>query len=200
MRSLPILLVLTATAGAGDRPAAPRHDHAGRYFVQVRNVIEVEGVKSGFVDQAKQLLIDELKKHDAFTMEWPADLPKSDDQEALVKALRKKKMRAFEVTLKILDAKAALDPPPAGKQYRVLKRGIKLSLFGDTLPDKVLAIGGDGESQVATEIGKQANVDKEGNALMGEATKEAVRQAVEMTLAKLDLADKPQKLGSKKKK
>jgi hypothetical protein len=177
--------------------AAHAHGKPARYYVKVRNVIEAPGVSSGFTEQAKQLLAEELKRHDAFTLEWPADLP--DDEAALVTMLRKRKLRAFEVTLKILDVKRAVDPPPPGKQYRVLKRGIKLSIFGNTLPDKVLAIGGDGESSVATEIGKQADVDKEGNSLLGEATKEAVRQAVEMTLNKLDLADKPQKVPGKKK-
>jgi hypothetical protein len=191
MRAVVALLVISGAASA--------HERAARYFVKVRNVIEAPGVQSGFVDQAKNLLVDELKKHDAFTLEWPADLP-ADDDEALITALRKRKLRAFEVTLKILDVKRGLDAPPPGKQYRVLKRGIKLSIFGNTLPDKVLAIGGDGESQVATEVGKQADIDKEGTALMAEATKEAIRQAVEMTLNKLDLADKPQKVGGKKKK
>lgn len=185
--------LLGGVASANSKPA--------RYFVKVRNVIEAPGVQSGFVDQAKVLLGDELKTHEAFTLDWPADLPaEAEGEEALVRALRKRKLRAFEVTLKILDVKRTLDPPPPGKQYRVLKRGIKLSIFGNTLPDKVLAIGGDGESQVAAEIGKQANIDKEGTTLLTEATKEAVRQAVEMTLNKLDLADKPQPLGGKKKK
>ena len=56
-------------------------------------------------------------------------------------------------------------PPADGKQYRQLVRGIKLSVFGDSLPDKVLAIGGDGESQVAAEVGANANLDKEGKPL-----------------------------------
>jgi hypothetical protein len=176
------------------------HDKPPRYFVKVRNVIEAPGVTSDFVDEAKVLLIEELKRHPSVTLDWPADLATLAEQpDELVAALRKRKLRAFEVTLKIMDVKRALDPPPAGKQYRVLTRGIKLSVFGDTLPDKVLAIGGDGESQVAAEVGKQANIDKEGRSLLGEATKVAVGQAVEMTLNKLDLADKPVKLKTKKK-
>jgi hypothetical protein len=178
-------------------PPVSAHEKTGRYFVRVRNVIEAPGVSSGFVDEAKQLFIEELKKHPAITLDWPADLP--EEQVALVKELRKRKLRAFEVSLKIQDAQKSIDPPPPGKQYRILTRGIKLSVFGDTLPDKVLAIGGDGESRVQTEIGKQADVDKEGKSLMTDCTKEAVRQAVEMTLNKLDLSDKPAKVGKKKK-
>ena len=177
-------------------PPVSAHEKAGRYFVRVRNVIEAPGVSSGFVEEAKQLFIEELKKHPAITLDWPADLP--EEPVALVQELRKRKLRAFEVSLKIQDAQKSIDPPPPGKQYRILTRGIKLSVFGDTLPDKVLAIGGDGESRVSTEIGKQADVEKEGKSLMTDCTKEAVRQAVEMTLNKLDLSDKPQKVGKKK--
>jgi hypothetical protein len=172
-------------------------DKPARYFVRVRNVIEAPGVTSHFVDEAKVLFTEELKKHDAFTLDWPSDLP--TDPEAMVKELRKRKLKAFEVSLKIMEVKQALEPPPPGKQYRVLQRGIKLSVFGDTLPDKVLAIGGDGESTIAAEVSKSADLDKEGKSLLGEATKVAVAQAVEMTLSKLDLNDKPQKLKSKKK-
>jgi hypothetical protein len=184
----------------GLAPVAAAHSRAGRYIVRVRNVVVESGganLPEGFTERAKLLLIDELKKHDAFTLEWPAGLP--DQGQELGEALRKRKLRAFEVTLKILDVKSALDPPPPGKQYRIIKRGIKLSIFGDTLPEKVLAIGGDGESSVAAEVGKQADIGKEGGNLLAEATKEAVRQAVEMTLNKLDLADKPQKVAPKKK-
>ena len=49
-------------------------------------------------------------------------------------------------------------------------RGIKLSVFGDSIPDKVLSLGGDGESQVATEVGANANLDKEGKPLLVDAT------------------------------
>jgi hypothetical protein len=191
MRPLIAFLLLAGPALA--------HEKTGRYFVRVRNVIEAPGVSSGFIEEAKQLFIEELKKHPAITLDWPADLPNGDDQEALVTALRKRKLRAFEVSLKIQDAQKSIDPPPPGKQYRILTRGIKLSVFGDTLPDKVLAIGGDGESRVQTEIGKQADIEKEGKSLMADCTKEAVRQAVEMTLNKLDLSDKPEKVGKKKK-
>jgi hypothetical protein len=53
---------------------------------------------------------------------------------------------------------------------------------------------------VATEVGANANLEKEGKPLLVDACKEAVKQAVDMTVAKLKLGDKPQKLAHKKKK
>ena len=49
------------------------------------------------------------------------------------------------------------------------------------------------------EIGADANVDKEGKPALLDATKEAVKQAVDMTVAKLKMGDKKQKVPAKKK-
>jgi hypothetical protein len=168
-----------------------------KYFVKVRGVDEAEGVKSGITAEAERLFTDELRRHAEFTLDWPAGLP--DENEALVKELRRRKIRAFEVTLKILNVQRDLKPPKPGKQYRVLVRGIKLAVFGNTLPDHVVAIGGDGESSLAAEIGRQADEQKEGASLLAEAAKSAITQAVDMTLTKLNLADQPVKPKTKTK-
>jgi hypothetical protein len=168
-----------------------------KYLVVVRGVEEPASQKSEIADEAKSLFVAELKKHPEFTLDWPSDLPDSaTDPAGLDAALKKKKLRAFEVTLRILEVTRALEPPPPGKQYQVLTRGIRLSVFGDTLPDKVMAIGGDGESKIATEVSRQATeaqTAKEGRSLLVEAAKVAIAQAVDMTVSKLALAAKPAK-------
>ena len=113
-------------------------------------------------------------------------------------ALKKQGIKALELTLRIMAVTQQVKPPAPGKQYRQLVRGIKLSVFGDSLPDKVLAIGGDGEAEVASEIGANANLDNEGKPLIVDACKEAVKQAVDMTVAKLKMGDKRQKLPRKR--
>ncbi len=162
-----------------------------KYFVVVRGVTEADGVKSGIVDEAKELFVAEIKRHKELTLDPPEGLP--SEPAAMSAELKKRKLRAFEMTLKILQVDRALKPPPAGKQYQVLERGIRLSVFGDTLPEKVMAIGGDGDSLINAEIGKQQDVESEAKKLLIEATKEAVKQAVDMTVTKLNLAGKPEK-------
>jgi hypothetical protein len=168
-----------------------------KYFVVVRGVTEAEGVTSGIVPEAKQLFIDEIKRHPELTLDAPEGLP--SEPAAMSAELKKRKLRAFEMTLKILKVDRALKPPPPGKQYQVLERGIKLSVFGDTLPENVVAIGGDGDSIINAELGKQQDVEAEGKKLLIEATKEACKQAVDMTVTKLNLAGKPEKKKPKKK-
>lgn len=178
--------------------AAPALAAPTRFYVVVRGVEDADGVHSGIKDEALALFKEELGKHPELTLTAPPGLPSSDDPEALKAALKQKHIKALELTLRILSVTQAINPPPPGKQYRVLVRGVKLSVFGDSLPDKVLAIGGDGESQVGAEIGANANVDKEGKPLLVDATKEAMKQAVDMTVQKLKMGDKTKKLPKKK--
>jgi hypothetical protein len=179
--------------------AAPAHA-GGKYYLFITGIDEAKGVQSGIAPELKDLFTAELKKHPEFILEKPAEMPPFDKQEELYHWLKDHKLKAFEVTLKVLSVTRELKDPPPGKQYRVLVRGVKLSVFGDTLPEKVMAIGGDGESEVGAEVGKQSNIDKEGKDLLLECAKVAVTQAVDMTVAKLALTEKPEKTAKKPKK
>ena len=64
----------------------------------------------------------------------PATIPRRSTT-----ALLKRKLKALELTLRILAVTQEVKPPAAGKQFRQLMRGIKLSVFGDSCPDKVMA-------------------------------------------------------------
>jgi hypothetical protein len=167
---------------------------AAKFYVVIRGVEDANGVHSGIRDEALKAFKDELGRHPELTTTPPPGLPTGDDPEALKAALTKKGIKALELTLRIMAATQEVKPPAEGKQYRQLVRGIKLSVFGDSLPEKVLAIGGDGESQVAAEIGANANLEKEGKPLIVDACKEAVKQAVDMTVAKLKIGDAKVKL------
>jgi hypothetical protein len=191
LAALPLVTLSLGSLGSLAH-AAP----AGRYYVVIRGVDEASGVKSGVVNELRALFVDELKRHAEFTLDPPPGLPQ--DPEQMSEELKKRKLRAFELTLKVLGVTRATNPPPAGKQYRVLVRGIKLSIVGDTLPEKVMAIGGDGAAEVGAEIGAHENEEKTGNQLLLDASKEAIRQAVEMTVTKLNLAAKPEKKLKKK--
>jgi hypothetical protein len=190
MRRLTLALALFASS-----PAL-----AAKFYVVVRGVEDASGKGSDIKDEALRVFKDELAHRPELTTTPPPGLPPSTDPEALHDALVKRGIKALELTLRIMSVTQTVKPPAPGKQYRQLVRGIKLSVFGDSIPDKVLSLGGDGESQVATEVSAGANLDKEGKPLLVDATKEAVKQAVDMTVAKLQVGDKTQKLKKPKKK
>lgn len=190
MRSLCVATLLLASAS----PAL-----AARFYVVVRGVEDAAGVHSGIKDEALKLFTKELGRHPELSLTPPPGVPADAAPEALKAALKKLRMKGLELTLRILSVSQALNPPPPGKQYRVLVRGIKLSVFGDSLPDKVLAIGGDGESQIGAEVGANANLEKEGRPVLLDATREAIKQAVDMTVQKLRMGDKKTKLRRRRK-
>lgn len=180
-----IVLFLAAPASA-----------AAKWYVVVRGVEDADGVKSGIRDEARRVFVDELKKHPELTLEAPPGLP--TEPEALEKALVEKKLKALELNLRILSVTQEVSAPGPGKRFQTLLRGIKLSVFGDSLPEKVMAIGGNGDATVGVEINPGADLEKEGKPALIDATREAVRQAVDMTVAKLKIGDKAPKLKKKK--
>lgn len=171
---------------------------AAKLYVVVRGVEDASGHAGPIKDQALALFKEDLARRTELTMTPPPGLPPASDPEALHDALVKRGIKALELTLRIMAVTEEVKPPAPGKQYRQLVRGIKLSVFGDSIPDKVLSLGGDGESEVATEIGANANLADEGKPLVADACKEAVKQAVDMTVAKLKMGDTKHKLRKKK--
>jgi hypothetical protein len=173
-----------------------------RYFVVIRGIID-EG-KTGLADEMQRLFAEELKRRPEVKAELPgiADAHTAEPA-ALDAALKKEKLRGLELSLKILSATKALDPPPSGKQYNVLKRGIKLSVFGNTIPQNVMAVGGDGEASAGAEVNRTASdevLEREGKKLVTDVAKDAIKQAVDLTFAKLErAAAEAAKAGTKKK-
>src|SRR5689334_1358145 len=90
----------------------------GQYYLVVRGVQESDGVTSGILPELKTLFLAELKKHPELTLEAPPGLPA--DPEALHDELQKRKIRALEVTLRVLGVTQTVNPPRDGKQFRVL--------------------------------------------------------------------------------
>ncbi len=174
-------MLLALVGGGANALAKPP-----KYYFRVLGALEAAGVDSHIADEAKTLFIEELRRRPEVVLDWP-DAP--TEPEAFKKALAKRHLRAFEVTLKILEVTTGLTAPPPGKQYRVLERGIRMQVFGDTVPEHSLAMGGDGESTMRQEIGNQAALDVEGRSLLLDAARSATAQAIDATITKLELAE-----------
>lgn len=179
------LALAFSTASASRSEAAPK-----RFFVMVHEVDEAPGVDSSVKPELKALFIEELGKHPELVMKEAAGMPAdpAKDPAAFKAGLHKMGVdRGLELTLRILSVTKSIEEPQPGKHFRVLKRGVTLSVFGDTVPEKVMAIGGDGDATVGVEIAKNADEIKEGKAALLDAAKSAITQAVDMTVQKLEM-------------
>lgn len=144
---------------------------------------------------ARDFLREALAKRPEVTLELGVPL---DNPEAVKAEVKRKNLRAYELTLRVLRQERAIKPPPPGKSFRLLEQNIRLSLVGVTFPEKLLALGGDGESTVQIEVGNPVNERQESEVLT-EALKDAIEQAVKQGMAKLAAGqakppkDKPRK-------
>lgn len=100
--------------------------------------------------------------------------------------LKRRGLRGYEVTLRILRMDRQVKPPPPGKQFRLLEQIVKVSLIGTTFPGELLALGGEGESTVQIEIGSQIN-DVQEREVATDALQDAVNQAVANAIRKLQI-------------
>lgn len=130
---------------------------------------------------AQDYLREALKRRPEVTLELGAPL---DNPDAVKAELKRRNLRAYSITLRILRQERTVKPAPAGKKFRLLEQNVRLSLVGSTFPDKVLALGGDGESTVQIDVGSPIN-ERQESEVLSDALKDAIEQAVKQGMAKL---------------
>jgi hypothetical protein len=98
--------------------------------------------------------------------------------------MKKKKLRAFDVTIKVTAWEREVLPPKEGKTGQILKQHVAVSLLGTSPPDNTLSITGDGMATIAAEVGKNIR-PKDEEYVIGSALDTALGQAVENALERL---------------
>jgi hypothetical protein len=127
-----------------------------------------------------------LQKELAARPEFTCDLGAPSDEAALVAELQRRKLTGFNVSLKLVDLKREPKPPRPGGRLPQLAVGVKLSVFGATIPEAKLAFGGDGEALVEAEVVERRLPEETAN-LTRDALVQAVKQAVDQAVRKLAL-------------
>lgn len=172
----------TGTA-AGPDPATPAATPGGTAATGA-------AATKGPAQLARDLLSEALRKRPEVTLELESSL---DNADAVKAECKRKGLKPYEVNLRVIRMDRSVKPPPPGKKFRMLEQNVKLSLVGVTFPEKMLAVGGDGESTVQIEVGQDVSATQE-QEVLEEALKDAIEQAVKQGLAKLSLPlSKPQK-------
>lgn len=163
-----------ASAGAG----------VARYYFSLRDVEPAPGMSAydPVVKLSREVLAQELARRSEVSTDLGGEVPEA----ALGEALKKRGLKGYRLTLRLLGNSRTIHPPARGKRYRVLERGVKLSVVGETLPGAQLAVGGDGESMIQVEVGSQISEQQEQEVLR-DALRDAISQALAQAIRKLDL-------------
>jgi hypothetical protein len=153
---------------------------ARRFYCELRGVQEPKGTSPSLKDKAKTLLMAELKKHPRVVLDLGSPPPRGEE---LSKSLKANGLDGYALVLRITKASHSLNPPAAGKVYKVLMVEVEVSIDAEKIPSGQMALAGQGSTQVGTEVNRFK--DKERVELLHEALATATREAVSKSIAKL---------------
>jgi hypothetical protein len=170
-----VLAAATTLAAAGPARAAEP-----KFYFQIKEVTAAPDIDPGVKTDAA----DALKAELATRPEWASDVGTAGagkDQAALAAELTKRKLRGFEVTVRIDSFKKEMKDPRPGSRLKQLAVNVKLTLIGATIPDAKFAFEGNGEAGVEAEVSESrmaANTAMASKAALKSAIKQAVDEAV----------------------
>ena len=173
------LLAVATTVAA----ATPVRAAEPKYYFKIKEVTVAPEVDAA----VKAAAADALKAELASRPEWASDIgPAAEaDPSALTAELTKRKLRGFEVTVRIETFKKEMKDPRPGGRLKQLAINTRLVVIGATIPDAKMAFEGSGESGVEAEVSEKRMAADSANASKA-ALKSAVKQAVDQAVMKLD--------------
>ncbi|MCC6749518.1 MAG: hypothetical protein IT371_17770 [Deltaproteobacteria bacterium] len=160
-----------------------------RFYLEVRGVRDASAGVCGKEAQLRAALLAELKKRPEVVTDLGSPPPKA---EALEGALKERRLVGYALLLRVVRCGHEVKPPAKGKVYRTLSADVAVALDAEKIPSGQMALAGDGDAQVATEVGEVK--DKERKQLLAEALAEATKQAVTKSVQTLS---SPPKGGAK---
>jgi hypothetical protein len=185
MRRSTYMLLATIIGGGlllGSVAPARAKGKKPKYFMTFRETLEAPGLKTGLKDQVRPLILEEMRKIPEFVLELP-DAP--NEPAALAKYLKKKKLKGYEINIRLTKLKKELKPPQPGERHKMLTVTVGATIFGTSFPQKSFAVGGDGESTVGIPVRVERPRDVE--AATRDALRDAIQQAVVKTLRSLEI-------------
>jgi len=179
-----LLAVFLGAAVVGATPVglgvASAKAPAAKYYFQVHKVESELALNDDLREFTRVAVQNELSARP----EWASDVGAGTDPDALVAELKKRKLRGFDLVVKIAELKKDVKEPTPGSRLRRLSVGVKLAVLGTTIPGEKIAFGGDGEAGAETEV-TERRIDTEAESLTRDAIKDAIKQAIDQAVMKL---------------
>lgn len=182
-----VALLLSPSLAAAKKPKE-------RYHLRIDQVRSVDGVPDEVAETAKAMLETIISKRPDFVMTLEGAPDPATDAPAFAAWLKKNRIKAFSVELKLTTYSKTVTPAPEGKKGQVLTVTVAVEILGSSLPDMSWAMTGDGSAMIATEVGSKVSAAIEKN-VTKEVLTSALTIAVDRALHKLQTQKppKPQK-------
>jgi hypothetical protein len=155
------------------------------YVYQIAKVSSAKGIKAPMGNVSKGLR-GGVERSKRIAAELPEKAPDPRKQpERFKKYLKKKGLKAYRVNLEVTDYEERVEAIDERGGKRIAVR-ISLRIFGETIPDRVMAFAGHGAATVKLEVGRTVR-DRDREVANHDAIEVAVDQAVAESLRKLDM-------------
>jgi len=167
-----------------------------RYYFHIAEVKAPAEVDPALREEAAKALADDL----AGRSQWVADLGVGDDRKAQAAELAARKLRGFDVSVKLHQVKRDLKENRPGVSTKRVGVNVRLEVLGVTFPGEKLAFSGEGDAGGEIEASER-RFEGEARLLEKDLLHAAVKQAVDAALLKLSLpVSAPQNEKRRKKK
>ena len=103
---------------------------------------------------------------------------------AFKKALKKKRLSAYRVNVEVTAYSTATEQLPAPRKGKRVEVSVSLRMFGETIPDRIMAFTGEGSATIKLEIGAKFR-PRDQQAADHDAIEIAVEDALATSLAQL---------------
>jgi hypothetical protein len=181
MRSAAVAVGLAVLLVAGSADAKERV----QFIYQVAKVASADGVKAPTGQVAKGLASG-ITRAARIAGELPADAPDPKKHpQRFKKYLKKKGLRAYRVNLEIIEYQQSVEEHDERGHKRISVR-IEVRLFGETVPDRVMAFAGKGSATVKLDVGKKVR-PRDAEVANHDAIEVAIDQAIAESLRKLSM-------------
>ncbi|HWM88145.1 MAG TPA: hypothetical protein VNO33_19965 [Kofleriaceae bacterium] len=178
------LIALAALAAGRPAWAKPRES----YVFLVSRVELAKGVPGEVEAQVTARLAAAIDGHEELESSLGEGAPDPEkDPQKFKSYLKARRQRAFKVNIDVSQYSSEIEQAAGGrgqgsKQYLTVR--VTLRLFGETMPDRVMAFTGDGSATVKLEIGKTAR-PRDREEANSAVLDQAVASAIEQSLQKL---------------
>ena len=182
MRALVCVLVIVIVAGAGSALAArPTRD---RYYFELVGVDGGDNAPANLAVKAKKVFTDLVAKRGELIPALEGAPPRTDT-EAFKAYLRRKRIHAYAVNIKVSSFERSLAPnEKQGKSGQILTVAMELSLIGTSIPENILSLSVAGGATIKAETGQRV-LPREEEAAVDDALSQALSSALTDAVAKL---------------
>jgi hypothetical protein len=117
---------------------------------------------------------------------WLADLGVGTDRDAVIAALKNKKVSGFDLVVRFVKVKREVKPPAPGSRLNQLSVSVGLAVLGTAIPGDKIAFSGEGDAGAEASV-PDNRMDAEAGSMFKDAVKAAISQALDQAMMKLSL-------------